>query len=88
MTTTVETGRHVTPERIRADAAMMERSGFELAYECPLWLIELDRQAQGWVKMTDPWDVFTAGCSMDYDDPEDKYLRSTNDIPGQPGRFA
>ena len=36
MTTTLESGRHVTPERIRKGAEVMERAGFRLRYETPL----------------------------------------------------
>ena len=42
MTTTQESGRHVTPERIRADGANVERAGFRLVYECPLAFLEED----------------------------------------------
>ena len=79
MTTTLETGRHVTPERIRADAAMMEREGFELVYECPLPDLKLvgDLRRMGWMR-----------SAAYYADSLGEHLRSTNDIPGQPGRFA
>ena len=75
VTTTEETGRHVTPERIRADVVMMEREGFELAYECPMSRI---RALVAIRRLGDP------ACDNSLED----YLRSTNDIPGQPGRFA
>ena len=75
MTTTLETGRHVTPGRIKADAAMMERAGFGLRYECPLLSLDGER-------------ILRRLRIMHYVDSPDEYLRSTNDIPGQPGRFA
>ena len=40
MTTTQESGRHVTPERNRADGALVARAGFRLMYECPLAELE------------------------------------------------
>ena len=36
MTDTEETGAHVTPERIRKDAARLEAQHFILRYECSL----------------------------------------------------
>lgn len=39
MTATTETGRHVTPERIRRGRELMEDDGFDLEYECPLELL-------------------------------------------------
>ena len=42
MTTTQESGRHVTPERIRADGANVERAGFRLVYE--RMLVELEAE--------------------------------------------
>ena len=46
MTTTLESGRHVTPERIRADGANVERDGFRLMYECPLAATDEERRAR------------------------------------------
>jgi len=40
VTTTQETGAHVTLDRIRKGAAAMERAGFRLVYECPLGELE------------------------------------------------
>ena len=45
MTTTQESGRHVTPERIRADGAKMVRAGFRLVYERPLAELESEYQS-------------------------------------------
>ena len=44
MITTLESGRHVTPERIRADGEAMERAGFRLVYECPLQASDEERR--------------------------------------------
>ena len=39
MTYTEETGRHVTPGRVRCGAELVEADGFDLEYECPLELL-------------------------------------------------
>ena len=52
MTTTLESGRHVTPERIRADGANVERAGFVLVYECPLEELEEDYPRARWLRWT------------------------------------
>ena len=52
MTTSLETGAHVTPERIRAGGAAMERAGFRLAYECPLEELEEDYPRARWLRWT------------------------------------
>ena len=75
VTTTEETGRHVTPERIRRGAEAMERDGFGLAFECPLLALDGERILQRLRVMY---------CV----DSPDEYSRSTNGISGQLGRFA
>jgi len=75
VTTTLETGRHVMPERIKRGADAMERDGFELRYERPLLSLDGER-------------ILRRLRIMYYIDSPGEHLRSTNDIPGQPGRFA
>jgi len=67
------------PERIRRGAEAMEREGFELAYECPLQDLGMVRELRriGWMR-----------SAAYYADSLGEHLRSTNDTPGQPGRFA
>lgn len=79
MTTTEETGRHVTLERIQRGAEAMVAQDFELVYACPLSELELviELRRMGWMR-----------SAAYYADSPSEHLRSTNDIPGQPGRFA
>jgi len=68
VTTTQETGAHVTPERIRADAGWVERAGFALVYECPLAFLSEDPRDADCPTMIwrsydiGPWHIFEAGC--------------------------
>jgi len=76
VTTTVETGRHVTPGRIQADAARLETEHFILRSECQLSELELviDLRRMGWMQSSA---LVRLGA-----------LRSTSAIPGESGRFA
>ena len=94
MTTTQESGRHVTPERIRADGANVERAGFRLVYRRPIEQLRIqDRQRR----------IAAARPGLDYmgRDVEDDYPRPrwswweseswhgfSESIPGEDGRMA
>ena len=52
MTTTLESGRLVTSERIRADGEAMVRAGFRLVYERPLAELGGSYMLAQWMRWT------------------------------------
>ena len=64
MTTTQESGRHVTAEHIRADGEAMERAGFRLMYECPLAATDEERRARH--ALWDGWAWACGALSIDF----------------------
>jgi len=80
MTTTQESGRHVTPERIRADGEALERAGFRLVYECPIGATDVERRARHAYWTGDA--ALNAWFKM-----RDNYIMDIP-IPGENGRMA